>query len=296
MRVADQQLYGLMSGNLSRLRRDMLGTQTEIATGKRINQPSDDPIGFGQSLSMKSSLSAIEQRLRNIQFGETRVNAADAALGEVSTVLSRIKQLAVQARSDTSEPIGRTAIATEIRQLQQQLVTLGNTQVSGQYIFAGTNTDQPAFVAGPGDSVTYQGNDEVQAVLVGDGETVQVALPGNQVFTGPDVDLFASIKNLISGIETNDGDAIEAGIGNLETSIAQSAAAHGHIGALQNRLSGSAQSLEAFRDNVRTALSETEDADLARTLTEFSQQQVAFQAVAETTSRIFESTLLNFLR
>ena len=295
MRVSEQQIFDVMKGNLTRLSAQALATQTQIATGKRINQPSDDPIGFGQIVSLKGTLALVDQRLRNIGFGQTRLQTADSTLGEASTVLARIKELAVAARSDTNDAAARARIAQEVRQLQQQLVSLGNAQANGQYVFAGTKTDQPPFLMSAGDVVTYQGNDEIQSVQVGEGETVQTTVPGSQIFSGPTSNTFTTIKNLLASLETNDVAGIEAGIGGLDTGLTQVTDAQGRIGALENRLDSTTSSLQGFKQNATTALSGVEDADLTQTLTEFSQQQLAFQAAAQTASRIFDSTLLRFL-
>jgi len=295
MRVSEQQIFDVMKGNLTRLSAQALATQTQIATGKRINQPSDDPIGFGQIVSLKGTLALVDQRLRNIGFGQTRLQTADSTLGEASTVLARIKELAVAARSDTNDAAARVRIAQEVRQLQQQLVSLGNAQANGQYVFAGTKTDQPPFLMSAGDVVTYQGNDEIQSVQVGEGETVQTTVPGSQIFSGPTSNTFTTIKNLLASLETNDVAGIEAGIGGLDTGLTQVTDAQGRIGALENRLDSTTSSLQGFKQNATTALSGVEDADLTQTLTEFSQQQLAFQAAAQTASRIFDSTLLRFL-
>ena len=295
MRVSEQQIFDVMKSNLNRLTAQSLATQTQIATGKRINQPSDDPIGFGQAVSLKGALSLVDQRLRNIGFGQTRLQTADSTLGDASTILAQIKELAVAARSDTNDAAARARIAEQVRQLQQQLVSLGNAQANGQYVFAGTKTDQAPFVLSAGDTVTYQGNDEVQSIQVGEGETVQTTIPGSQIFSGPTSNTFTTIKDLVASLEANDVAGIETGIGALDTGLAQITDAQGRIGALENRLDSTTNSLQGFKQNATTALSGVEDADLTQTLTEFSQQQLAFQATAQTAARIFDSTLLKFL-
>jgi flagellar hook-associated protein 3 FlgL len=295
MRVADDQLFEVMTGNLARLRSQSLITQTQIATGKRVVRPSDDPIGFGQVISLKATLSTLDQRLRNIQFGQTRLAAADTALGQASNLLARIKELTVAAGSTTYSPSDRIAAAQEVRQLQQQLVTLANTRVNGQAIFSGTTTDQDPFLSGSGDTVTYQGNDDVQSIQIGDGQTVQTTLPGSLVFAGPAGDIFQTLKDLLAGLETNDTGAIQAALGGLDAGLGQITNAQGQVGALENRLDSAAGSLEEFKQHATAMLSGVEDSDLTTTLAEFSRQQVAFQAAAQATAKILNTTLLNFL-
>jgi flagellar hook-associated protein 3 FlgL len=296
MRVADDQLFELMTGNLGRLRRQSLMTQTQIATGKRVVHPSDDPIGFGQVISLKATLSALEQRLRNIQFGQTRLAAADSALGQAGNILARIKELTVAAGSTTYSPSDRGAVAQEVRQLQQQLVMLANTRVNGQAIFAGTKTDQDPFLLSSDDTVSYQGNDDVHSIQIGEGQTVQTTVPGSQVFTDPAGGVFQTLKDLLVGLETNDSNGIRAALAGLDAGLMQTTGARGRVGALENRLQNAAGSLEEFKQHATVILSGVEDSDLTATLAEFSRQQVAFQAAAQTTAQILDMTLLNFLR
>ncbi len=140
MRVSEFQIYAAFLNNLQRLRLENLETQAHISTGKKVLQPSDDPIAFGRIVSGKASLAVAEQRLRNIQFGTIRLDAADNALGAVSTILSRLKELAVQLRNDTNGPAERASAAAEAQQLFKELQLLANTRVNGQPIFTGTST------------------------------------------------------------------------------------------------------------------------------------------------------------
>lgn len=137
MRVADSQILGLLTGNLARTRSSILSAQQQVATQKRVSQPSDDPVVYGQVLQERSELSRTDQWTRNIQFGTQRLQLADSTLTQTSSVLARIKELAVQARSDTVNPENRQAIAQEVRQLQQHLVQLANSEVNVKRSSAG---------------------------------------------------------------------------------------------------------------------------------------------------------------
>ena len=91
-------------------------------------------------------------------------------MGQVDTILSRIKELAVGARSDTNTANDRNVIAKEVRSLHRELLQLSNTEINGQRIFAGTKTDTDPFVLGSDDTVTYAGNSETQSIAVGNNQ------------------------------------------------------------------------------------------------------------------------------
>jgi len=296
MRVADQQIFGLVLNQFQSISQKTLEAQQQASSGKRVSKPSDDPIAFGRIVLDKSDLAKSGQWLRNIDTGSTRLAAADSTLGQVDTILSRLKELAVGARSDTNTANDRNVIAKEVRSLHRELLQLSNTEINGQRIFAGTKTDADPFVLGSGDAVTYAGNSETQSIAVGNNQTIQVTLPGDQIFTGPTTNVFTSVQNLLTALEANNGPGIETGIGTLDQAITQVANARGQVGALDNRLSTTKSALQGTANLIRTALSQNEDIDLAEAITNLTLQQTALQAAARSANAIFSNSLLNFLK
>ncbi len=296
MRVADSQIMGLLTGNLMRTRNRLLTAQEQIATQKRVSKPSQDPVTYGQVLQERSEQSRTQQWTRNIEFGTQRLELADRTLTQTSSVLARIKELTIQARSDTVNPENRQAIAKEIRQLQGHLVQLANSEIDGQAIFGGTKTDVAPYVLGAGDTVTYQGNAESQAIAVGEGLTVQVLVPGGQVFSGPTLNIFDGVRDLLAAIESNNQAGMDTGLGNMDRALSQIANAQGQVGSLVNRLETTKDWLAQADTLLAKTISDNEDADLAAAITELSRQQVALSATQATLSRIFEASFLNFLK
>jgi flagellar hook-associated protein 3 FlgL len=296
MRVSDQQLFGSTLGDLQRTKERIVRAQEQIASQQRIAKPSDDPGIFGQAILEKSALADNEQWIRNIQFGTARVAVADQTLGQAQNLISRVRELAVQARSDTTSAQGRVTIAQEVRQLHRQLIQLANTEVAGQPVFAGTKTDAPPFVLGVGDSVSYQGNSESQSIAVGPNQTTQIVLPGDQVFTGGTTNIFDDLSNLLTALEGNNGTGIEVGIAAFDQATAQFSVAQGQIGAIANRLDTAQGTSQVVSEAIQKVLSEQTDTDLATALTELQVQETAYQATSQTFSRLFDLSLLRFLR
>jgi len=296
MRVADQQMYGILLGNLQRSRLQMLTSQEQISSQKRVTNPSDDPSAFGQIVLDKSALSQTTQWVRNINFGTARVNAADQALGQVQNLITRVRELTIQASSDTTSAEGRQSIAKEVRQLQRQLVQLGNTEVAGQAIFGGTKTDVQPFTITSGDTVAYQGNSETQSIAVGENQTVQILVPGSSIFTGSTTNMFDSLRDLLTALEGNNRSGIQAGLGNLDLATAQISDVQGTVGALANRLQVTHDALDTATLTITKSISDNQDADLATAITQLRLQEVAVQAASETFTKIFDSSLINYLR
>ena len=296
MRVADQQMYGTLLGNLQRSRLQILTSQEQISSQKRVTNPADDPSAFGQIVLDKSALSQTTQWIRNINFGTARVDAADHALGQVQNLIARVRELTVQASSDTTSAEGRQSIAKEVRQLQRQLVQLGNTEVAGQAIFGGTKTDVQPFTITSGDTVAYQGNSETQSIAVGENQTVQILVPGSSIFTGSTTNMFDSLRDLLTALESNNRSGIQAGLGNLDLATAQISDVQGTVGALANRLQVTHDALDTATLTITKSISDNQDADLATAITQLRLQEVAVQAASQTFTKIFDSSLINYLR
>jgi flagellar hook-associated protein 3 FlgL len=296
MRVSDQQLFSSTAGRLDRIKESIVRVNEQIATQQRIAKPSDDPSIFGQVVLEKSALADTEQWIRNIQFGRARVAVSDQTLGLAQDLISRVRELAVQGRSDTTSAQGRATIAQEVRQLHRQLIQLANTEVGGLPVFAGTKTDAPPFVSGIGDAVSYQGNGESQSIAVGPNQTTQILLPGDQVFAGATTNIFDDLSNLLVALESNSGAGIEVGIDNLDQAIGQISLAQGQIGGIANRLDTANETSLVVSEAIQQVLSDQTATDLATALTELQIQETAYEATSLTFSRLFELSLLRFLR
>lgn len=140
MRVTEQQTFGLLVNNLQRSRARALEFQQQVSTGKKVRQPSDDPSAFNHIGLDKASIASIEQRLRNISLGRTRLDLSDKLLTSTTGTLSRIQELAVQFRSDTNGLPERVIGAQEVRQLFGLVQQYANSELNGQAVFTGTST------------------------------------------------------------------------------------------------------------------------------------------------------------
>jgi flagellin-like hook-associated protein FlgL len=140
MRVTELQTFSVLANNLARAHTRLLEFQQQVSTGKLVRQPSDDPSAFSRIALDKASLASIEQRQRNIVFGQTRLDLSDKILSQTTASLSRVQQLAVRLRSDTNGAAERIIGAKEVRQLFAQLQQSANSELNGRPIFTGTST------------------------------------------------------------------------------------------------------------------------------------------------------------
>lgn len=287
MRVTQSMLSNNMLRNLSNSYSRLDKLQDQIAAQKKFTKPSDDPVAAMMGMNYRTDLNRIQQYTRNI--GEVRnwIDSTDDALDKGVLALQRIRELTVQASNGTLEGDQRKAIAEEVKQLKEHLQNIGDTQVSGKYIFNGTQTS-----VRPSESGTYaNGSIELE---VFSGIKIQVNTEGSKLFgdmLAPDGD----IQKLITALETNDP-AIGNMLQTIDDNIDEFLSARALIGAKQNRVDLMEDRLSQQEVFSTRILSDNEDIDMERAIIELTTQESVHRAALSVGARIIQPTLTDFLR
>ena len=303
-RVSDNSLFESAIRNIQRSRIGLEQLQIRASTGKRINRISDDPSGASQVLALKNALGRIEQFKRNIDSATANIEAAENALNGVTNVLIRLRELAVSADDPDLEVFN--LIQPEVEQLFEQLVTLANSRSGNKsFLFGGfLNGSAPftasgGFVGGaPSPTVAFGGNTGEIRVQVGESAFIATNLNGSEIFVPgpPSVDIFKVAGDFRDALRTQDTDAIFGVISEFDKAIDQVLNARGIGGARLNRLETSRNQLEALDLTLQKERSAIEDDDFIRTITELQSRELTFEASLAITSRLLQTTLMDFLR
>ena len=282
---------------LSQLQNTRLQEMTatlELATGSRINNPSDDPAGAALMISNRDQSSQADTFLRSITSVNGLLQTADSTLSSVVTALQRAMTLGVEGANGTLSDPDRQAIANELTGIQQQLMSLANTSYPGEFIFSGTATVQP-FVADPtsASGIKYQGNTGTNTVQVGQGYSLQVNLPGSQLFNSSNGDVFQSIASLISALQTNSGisNAVTA-LNNAYNEVTNQRVFYGNA---MTQLQSQQNYLSSEKVNLGTAANSISGADTAAAATQVSQSEIAINAELAAISKITQTNLFDYL-
>nr|MBF0221264.1 hypothetical protein [Desulfobulbaceae bacterium] len=164
MRVTLNTIYTKIQTNLGQISRDMDRINERISTGLEMSKISDDPVNLVSALRFRTTIVEMDQFTENIKHGETLVNASEAALVEIKDMAIRAKTLAIQATDPALTPSNREAISLEIKNMLDQAIQLGNTQINGKYIFGGyrtsgyTETEPAPFVLDQGNGHWINGS------------------------------------------------------------------------------------------------------------------------------------------
>nr|WP_295905422.1 flagellar hook-associated protein FlgL [uncultured Bdellovibrio sp.] len=181
MRIADKMAFNQVNQNLSKNRSDMADLQNQAATQKRITKPSDDPLASARVLAARTEERGNTQFIKNINNARSFLEFSDQSLGELSEILVRAKELAISQSNDASgNAESRMVTASEVEQIYNQAVQIGNRKLGERYIFGGYKTQTMPF----SQAGEYFGDDGDMKIQTHKDSFVAMNIPGNKVFLG----------------------------------------------------------------------------------------------------------------
>lgn len=181
MRIADKMAFNQVNTNLSKNRADMADLQNQAATQKRINKPSDDPLAASRVLTARTEERGNSQFIKNINNAKGFLEFTDQSLSELTEILVRAKELAISQSNDASgNEESRLVTASEVEQIFNQSLQIGNRKLGERFIFGGQKTQTMPF----DNSGNYSGNDLDMKIQTHKDAFVAMNLPGSKVFLG----------------------------------------------------------------------------------------------------------------
>jgi flagellar hook-associated protein 3 FlgL len=294
MRITTGMTQRSVLADLNRVNERLSRTQQKVASNKEITRPSDDPFNTSRALALRTSMESTQQYQRNIQDAQGWQEAAEIALADITDAIHRAVELTTGAASDTTPPEARQAVAAEIDQLIEGVKQNANATYRGRYIFAGTATDAPPYVAGDD---AYHGSQQPVERQIGPGVDLPIGLIGESFLgDGADGKLLQVLRDVSTHLKNDDGVALRGDLELLNGKADELLGARALNGARQNRLEAALGRLGEVEESTLRQLSETEDADIAKTLIELSSQQAAYQAALKAGANIVQASLMDFLR
>lgn len=182
MRISTAGIHNSALGQMMSKSSALAKTQNQIASGTRILTPADDPIGAAQALELDRALAESQQHQKNTTAATNRLSFEEQTLGDVTSLLQRIRDLTVEANNATLDDGARRSILSEVQVRFSDLVDLANRKdTNGEYLFAGYSTLTQPFVKN-GTAVSYQGDDGTRVLQTGPSQRVTDGHPGSAVF------------------------------------------------------------------------------------------------------------------
>ncbi|MEM8902488.1 MAG: flagellin [Actinomycetota bacterium] len=293
MRVSHETLIDQSLRRLQGRLRSFEDIQVQLGTGKRFQVASEDVPGMNVGLTLRAEMRSLEQAGRNADDGEARVNTADSKLQQMVTSMRRARELTVRGATELNQD-ERNAIALEISQIRDELLSSANSSYLDQGLFGGfAAADAVTNVAG---TWTYTGDTGAVIRRVADGENVQVNVTGDEVFgfnAGQDV--FSVLDDLEADLLGGDQAAVAGRLGDLDDRLDGLLSGLAQLGAAGGRIEAAQLRNEEQQGVLLTRLTEVEDVDLTEAVMELQTQEVALQATLGALSRALQPSLVEFL-
>jgi flagellar hook-associated protein 3 FlgL len=300
-RVTNEMTIAATLADINAAQVAMAHSQEELSSGRSILQPSDNPYGAAQALSLQSALDGLTSYERGARDGASWMNTASAALASVDTQVQRVRELVLQGASGLNGPSDLEAIASEVAELIEGVKQDANTQYAGQYVFSGTLTASPPYKQGAEDA--YQGNAGAIHRALGPGASVNVAVNLASVFgsgsAAADGKLLDTLRAIVRNLREGTPAAVETlrttDLAALDSNLNSLTGLQAEAGALTDQLNLALARISSLQSTTTAQLSSVQDANIAKVSMEFSNQQAAFSAALRAGASIVQQSLLEFL-
>lgn len=302
MRITNNMLVGNMINYIGNNLTRMDKYQKQLATGKKIDVPSDDPVVAARALKLRTDLSEVQQYSRNVQDAQSWMEITESTIGQLGDIMQRARELAVEGANGTMTPEDLEKTKSEIQQLKNQVVNLSNTTYAGRYVFSGFKTDLKLM----NDDGTYAidvNNANNIKYEIGIGDNINVNVPGGELFEGGNNitagttgQLITTFDNFITALNSGVPANVEGTIGSFDTEINNLLRVRADVGARTNRIELTSNRLDSDNLNFTNLMSTNEDVDMAETIMNLKNEENVYRASLAGGARIIQPSLVDFLR
>lgn len=317
MRVSTGQMYYAGTSNIINGQSDLVRTQNQLSTGRKILSPRDNPVDSTLSLMVTQSLEVNEGFMKSQGSASDRLAFMDTQLGAVSDLLQSVIERSVQGGNGSYSSEQKQAITEELKRSFESLVDLANTRDgSGEYVFAGNRSNQQPFqVDGNGgnyslageNSVTYLGDDGQRLLQVGNSQTVATSESGQNVFmriqgsdgsiTGRSV--FDAVQNMIDTLDSSSGvtpaPSYDQALNDLHASLDHVSRIRATVGSRMNQVDSLNSAGGDLAVQYETQLANLQGLDYAEAISRLNQQQMQLQAAQQSFAKTSQLSLFNIL-
>lgn len=303
MKISTSFLFDRATERMSKIQNRLATTQAQMAESKQILSPSDAPDQAAAIQRLKGEVQRQDSHMHTLDVAMRRYTAEETALGASNDILTRMKELGIQAANDTLSPDDRKGVAVELKALRDQLLSLGNTRDdSGNYLFSGTRVNTPAFAEGLTGDVVYQGDQTQTRIPAGVERTVQFTRAGTDVYSrvvrqdGNSVGFFDALDQMIDGVNSAQTGKIQQGIADLTQMHNNLTLSQAQNGSDQVVVQSQLDVLSETALRFKSTLSEIEDLDYAEAVTRMNKEMMALEAAMGSFSKISGLTLFDYIR
>lgn len=292
MRIPFNTAYEEGTRALNRAATTLADAQRQLSSGRRINSPSDDPLGTSTAITEHSTLTRVDAYTRAADAVSARLVLADTALSDIVTQLTAAQSAALSARGSSTTLAQRQAVAGELLAIRDAIRSDINTQLQGTYLFSGSNVlVAPYAPAGP-----YQGDASATRIEVTSGRDVAGTFDGGAILQGGDPQhVLDALTDLAAAITAADANGIADGVAAIARAFDRTTLAQSQVGNDLRAVDDVRVQLTAVRTTSVSRLSTIEDADLAAASAQLAQGETAYRAALAALGSSLKLSLLDFM-
>lgn len=302
MRITNMMMSYNFLGSLNKSLEKTTKIQAQLADGKALHAPSDDPIKVVRSLRFSTSMELNNQYTQNAQDALSWMNTSDDDMQDLSKIMISIKEQVVQASNGTNPQSAVQTIGDAVDNLINQMINIGNSQLGGRYIFAGQN-DKTAPFTRSGDTITYNGDNEKISMPIHPGEATpgqdSVNLTGTDVF-GPGLKILndlIDIKNhLKSGTAADQKWLSDTGLAKIDSDHDQMLQSHTTLGSRMSIYEMAKTMLDSSNAVIAGDQANNDSIDVAKGIVDYKNAENVYKTALQIGARIMPTSLVDFLR
>lgn len=269
----------------------------EVSTGKSVNQPSDNPSAAAAMVENTLETGNVDQYTQNVSSVLSTVQTADSALSSVVSSLTQAVSLGTEGANGTVNASELQSLAQQVQGILTSVVSQANLSYNGVYLFGGTSSTQPPYTADASSpsGYTYNGNNDTNSVAVGDNLSVQVNLPGSQLFSNSSTDVLGSLSSLVTALKSGNASSISTATSGVSTALAYVNQQRVFYGNAESQLNSQETWLQQETVTLSSQQSSLVDVNMAQAATELSQAETANSAALAAAAKVLPESLINYL-
>lgn len=269
----------------------------EVATGKSVAVPSDNPAASADMVQNTIETANVDQYTQNVSGTLSMIQSADSALGSVVSSLTQAISLGTEGANGTNNATDQQEIAAQVQGILSDVVSQANTSYQGSYLFGGTASSTTPYTASPTSpsGYTYNGNNNTNSVVVGDDMSVQVNVPGGQIFSNDNASVLGSLSSLVTALQGGNPAAIGTATAAVSSALSNVSQQRELYSNTENQLNSQETYLQQETVNLTSQQNSLVGVDEAQAATELSQAETANNAAEAAAAKVLPNTLLNYL-
>ena len=297
MRVVPSELYTNLLAELQTDQQNENQAVLEASSGQSVNTLSDNPVAAGQLVLDRAQIDDVDQFSYSVSTVQGSMNAASSALNSVVSSLTQAVSVGTEAAGGTLSSSELQALGQQMSQIEQQVVGLANTTYQGSYLFSGTAVTTQAYTLNSSTgAVTYNGNDDSNQVQVGEDQTATLNLPGSSIFNASGADVFQSLANLTSAINSGNSTSIGTAVASVQTALNNVSCQQSVYDTWLQQLGTDSTNLSQEKVTLQQNQTSLIGADEAQVATNLSQAETTLQAAIAAAGQVSQDSLLNYLK